>query len=91
MNTYEIVVSGRVQGVGYRIYAMQIATEVGVTGTVRNLANGDVKLIVQADDVQLEVLQHRLQQPAHRFMRVDKLTIHPISLDKNYSDFQIVY
>jgi acylphosphatase len=36
------LVSGRVQGVGFRYAARQRAVELGLTGWVRNLANGDV-------------------------------------------------
>lgn len=91
MEMYEVIVSGKVQGVGYRMYAAQIAKELQLTGTVRNLTNGDVKLIVQASSEQVAELQRQLQQPAHRFMRVDYVTVRPIQLDKVYSDFQIVY
>ena len=41
-------VSGRVQGVGYRYFAVTAASRLGVTGWVRNLINGDVELEAQA-------------------------------------------
>ncbi len=37
------VVSGRVQGVGYRAFAEHAAKQTGVTGWVRNLDSGDVE------------------------------------------------
>jgi acylphosphatase len=39
-----IVVSGMVQGVGFRYFVRQHATQLGLTGWVRNLPNGDVEL-----------------------------------------------
>jgi len=36
------VISGNVQGVGYRAFARQAARSIGATGWARNLANGDV-------------------------------------------------
>jgi acylphosphatase len=38
METYEIRVYGKVQGVGYRWYAKKIAGELGVFGQVKRLS-----------------------------------------------------
>lgn len=42
-----LVVSGRVQGVGFRYAACEAATEIGVAGWVRNLPDGSVELVAQ--------------------------------------------
>jgi len=39
------IVSGRVQGVRYRTYVQESATELGLTGYVRNLQNGTVEVV----------------------------------------------
>jgi acylphosphatase len=39
--------SGRVQGVGFRETARRIAAEHAVVGSVRNLDNGEVELVVE--------------------------------------------
>ena len=44
-----IVVSGRVQGVGYRASAHAKAVSMGITGWVRNLPEGDVEIIAEGD------------------------------------------
>jgi acylphosphatase len=44
-----IVVRGRVQGVGYRDAAVQTAFTLGVTGWVRNRADGTVEARVQGE------------------------------------------
>jgi acylphosphatase len=41
------VVHGRVQGVSFRYYARQRATELGLTGSVRNLWDGSVEVIAE--------------------------------------------
>lgn len=47
MKAKRIVVSGRVQGVGYRYYTQRAATSLGINGYVRNLPQGGVEVIVQ--------------------------------------------
>ncbi len=48
-----VIYSGRVQGVGFRFTAQRIALRCELTGFVRNLADGNVEMLVQgpADDV----------------------------------------
>lgn len=53
IRTIHALVSGRVQGVGYRWSCMEEGTRLGLTGMVRNLDDGDVEVLAQgpADDV----------------------------------------
>lgn len=46
--------SGRVQGVGFRYTAKQVATGFEVKGTVRNLADGRVELVAEGSRAELE-------------------------------------
>ncbi len=41
---------GRVQGVGFRYTVKKLATGFEVTGTIRNLPDGRVELLAQADE-----------------------------------------
>jgi acylphosphatase len=50
LNYYEIVVSGRVQGVGFRHFAVQRANELGVTGWVRNMPDDSVLIVACANE-----------------------------------------
>jgi acylphosphatase len=45
----KVTYSGRVQGVGFRYTARQIAAGFEVAGYVRNLSNGDVELVAEGD------------------------------------------
>jgi len=45
----QFLVSGRVQGVGFRFYVQDVATREGVTGYVRNLPDGRVEAHVEGD------------------------------------------
>lgn len=44
-----IQVSGRVQGVFFRASARDKATSLGLTGWVRNLASGEVELLIEGE------------------------------------------
>jgi acylphosphatase len=43
-SSVHIVVSGMVQGVGFRYFILHHARQLGLTGWVRNLPNGDVEI-----------------------------------------------
>ena len=44
-----IIVSGKVQGVGYRYFSQMKAVQYGVKGWVKNLADSSVEIIAQGD------------------------------------------
>ena len=54
MKQFEVYYTGRVQGVGFRVNARQIARRHVVTGFVRNLPDGRVHLVAEgaASEVQ---------------------------------------
>jgi acylphosphatase len=50
MRSVRLTISGRVQGVGYRIWAERAAASLGIRGWVRNRADGGVELQATGDD-----------------------------------------
>ena len=54
VTTVSFVVSGRVQGVGFRYHTQNRAIQLGLTGWVRNRADGDVEGIVQGNSMDIE-------------------------------------
>lgn len=56
LKTFSIKVAGKVQGVYYRQSAKEKAQQLGITGTVQNLHNGDVLIFATGTDDQLDQL-----------------------------------
>ena len=54
--TMHYYVSGRVQGVCFRMYTREQAQLFGITGWVRNLPDGRVEVVATGDDQQLNQL-----------------------------------
>lgn len=57
---FQYQVSGRVQGVGYRMWTQTEALGLGITGYVRNMENGDVEVVACGTSGALALLQSRL-------------------------------
>ncbi len=55
-NAVQLIISGRVQGVGYRYWARSFATRLGLKGWVRNLEDGRVELLAIGATTQLDEL-----------------------------------
>lgn len=55
-------VRGRVQGVGFRWWAMSVANRIGVTGSVRNASDGAVLVVAWGDGPQLDELERQLRR-----------------------------
>jgi len=49
----DAVISGRVQGVGFRYYVLAKAEMLGITGWVANLPGGEVKTVAVGDETQI--------------------------------------
>ena len=79
------VISGNVQGVGYRAFARQAARAIGATGWARNLANGDVEVHANGATAQLDDLEGRLRQgPRWAEVRGVTATDAPVSTDSTF-------
>jgi len=52
-----LVVSGRVQGVCFRMYTVREASRLGLRGWVRNLRSGEVEVLAEGDETGLKALE----------------------------------
>jgi acylphosphatase len=54
--TARFIVTGRVQGVGFRWFVIREARELDLRGFVRNLEDGSVEVVAEGDTVAIEAL-----------------------------------
>jgi acylphosphatase len=60
------LVSGRVQGVGFRYFTHDIANREGLNGHVRNMPDGRVEIVAEGDEASLVRLEAALWRgPSH--------------------------
>jgi acylphosphatase len=58
----EAIVTGRVQGVGFRWFARDRALALGLTGWVRNRADGSLEVVAQGPAVDLDRFERVLRE-----------------------------
>src|SRR4051794_10922134 len=79
MGSYRYLVSGRVQGVGYRYFTLHAAEALGVAGFTRNLPDGRVEVVAEAADDVLAAFEGKLREgPSFSSVEnVDRTAIDP--------------
>jgi len=84
----KFVISGRVQGVGYRFFAERWADQLGIAGYVKNLWDGTVEVYAIGDAVALEEFKLRLTE-GPRSARVTGVSESDEAVDRRYIRFMI--
>jgi acylphosphatase len=87
VKTLEIIITGRVQKVGFRACARKIAMDLSVTGTVMNLADGKVQIFASADPIILEKFISMLYGCPRAVIRDVKITEIMV---RTYDEFSII-
>ena len=57
-----LTIGGRVQGVGFRYFTQEAATREGVTGWVRNLADGGVEAYLEGESEAVMRVERAIRQ-----------------------------
>lgn len=77
---------GRVQGVGFRYYAVQKANQLGLTGWVKNLYDGSVEMEVEGQEELIDQLIIFLQNRTYIWIeRIDAKKI-PLQQDSSFCE-----
>lgn len=86
----EIVVGGNVQGVGYRAHAVRNARLLNISGSVKNLYDGRVKVIASGEEENIRRFIETLQSgPLRAF--VSELECREFDNETEYNGFDIEY
>ena len=84
----KIIVSGNVQGVGFRYFIARAANELGLNGYVKNLWNGDVEIFAEGRKEFIEELVKKAKEgPAHA--RVESCKVEWLDFTNKYDNFEI--
>ena len=83
----EVVFKGRVQGVGFRYTARDMARDLAVSGWVKNCSDGSVRMVAEGEEAMVEELIARLSL---HFMVREKLET-SLPLGSGFVDFRIEY
>ncbi len=89
MKRYFIIFVGRVQGVGFRYFAAQVAKSVNMTGHVRNLTNGNVEVEIQGHTDNFDAFLQKLLK-GNGFMKIEDYSLKEIPVSSNEKSFNIL-
>lgn len=81
-------IRGRVQGVGFRPFIFQLASNYQLTGTVQNNMDG-VKIHIEGKSENIDMFIEAIRNNAPRLSRIDEI-ITKDALTKGYDDFTII-
>jgi acylphosphatase len=82
------VISGRVQGVGFRFFARDAARVDGIRGVVRNLDDGTVEIHAEGDAEAVLRFERAIRR-GPRGARVDDVLVEPAPPATSFTDFLI--
>ena len=88
---FEYLVKGKVQGVNFRSYTKRIAKGLGLTGYVKNLADGNVLIIAEGEIEELYKLLKWLRTKGSPNSEVTDVIVETTVKLENYSSFRIEF
>jgi len=84
----KIIVSGEVQGVGFRYFIARAAESLNITGYAKNLWSGEVEIFGEGDRKSLEELMTKAKE-GPRHARVDSCKVEWLESKNKYDIFEI--
>jgi acylphosphatase len=87
---YRVLAQGRVQGVGFRGTCMMYAMQYNLTGSVKNLPDGDVEIYVQGEETSISRFLSDLRA-GDRWIRIDHLLVEERPVEPDEKKFRCSY
>ncbi len=84
-----VIVTGRVQGVGYRAFVQRVAGTLRLQGWVRNCPDGTVESVASGEKGALEAFVEQLRSGAAH-ARVDGIQVDWAVVNRHTEGFQII-
>ncbi len=84
----KFLLSGIVQGVGFRFFTQRVAARYQIRGYVRNLDDGRVEALAQGIEKSVEAFKHDLTAGS-RFSKVEDVEEIVLEPNSGYSSFRI--
>ena len=86
---YRVIISGRVQGVAFRYYTVEMAGRLGITGWVRNVYPRDVEAVVEGKSPEIGKMIAFLRQGPPAAHVMDIHIVEEPYAPGEFSDFSI--
>ncbi|UOR12533.1 acylphosphatase [Halobacillus amylolyticus] len=91
MTRKQIIVHGRVQGVGFRMTTEQLAKQHGLTGWVKNKPDGTVQIEAEGNEKELSSFIETIKEGPNNFAKVQSLDVNVLENEKGDSNFKILH
>ncbi|AQP54727.1 acylphosphatase [Vagococcus penaei] len=87
----QIIVSGRVQGVGFRYLTKIVADKIGVSGLVKNLSDGRVYIEASGEENKISTFIDAVKKSPTPSGRVDTCDVTYHTTNQKTKGFQVTY
>jgi len=84
-----LIISGRVQGVGFRYFTYKTAKELGIKGWVKNLRDGTVETVFTGRPEDVKKMKEKLKvgPPSSRVQNIEEMEL--VENTNRFNDFTI--
>jgi acylphosphatase len=89
-SSVKLIVSGKVQGVSFRWFTVQIGKKIGLNGYAKNLSDGSVEIQVEGKTDDLESFIEKVKVGPN-MARVDHVATEWSGLKHQFDNFEIRY
>jgi len=84
----QIIVHGRVQGVGFRYFVQHVGNSLGLVGNVRNCPDSTVEIVVEGNESKISEFIRKIES-GPSLARVQRVDVLDIPVQNTFSSFLI--